>query len=81
MATSPSHPQQNEDPEKELADYISLDVYEDAADTADQSFELSTFCDNDTLDLQLEDTSDELIKPVYIIAKLASQSQSRSLQA
>lgn len=78
MMVAPRHPQQSEEHEDELTDYISLDVYE-AEDTVDQSFEASTFCNNDTVDLQL-DTSDELIKPVSIIAKFALQSRSRSLQ-
>lgn len=79
MMVAPRHPQQSEEHEDELTDYISLDVYEEAEDRVDQSFEASTFFDNDTVDLQL-DTSDELIKPVSILAKFALQSQSRSLQ-
>lgn len=76
------HQQQNDELEKELSDYISLDVIEEeAADTVDQSFEPSTFCDNNSLDLQL-DTCDELIKPFLLISKFTSQSsQSSSLQA
>ncbi|CAK8570309.1 unnamed protein product [Lathyrus sativus] len=80
LKVAPSHSQQNEEHENELSDYISLDVYEEAADTIDQSCELSTFCDNDTMDFQL-DTSDELIQPISIIPKFALQSQSRSPQA
>jgi hypothetical protein len=77
---APKFPQQHEEHESELTDYISLDAYEEEEDAVDESFVLSTFCDNDTTDLQL-DTSDELIKPVSIIMKFGLQSQSRSLQA
>ncbi|XP_057441812.1 uncharacterized protein LOC130733602 isoform X2 [Lotus japonicus] len=69
MVAASSH--QDLDLEKELSDYISLDVNEEVADMVDQSFEHSEFCDNDSMDLQL-DTTDEL-KPVLIITKLASQ--------
>ncbi|XP_058724534.1 uncharacterized protein At1g21580 isoform X2 [Vicia villosa] len=80
LTVAPSHSQKNEEHEDELTDYISLDVYEEAADMVDQSSELSTFCDNDTMDLRL-DTSDELIKHISIIPKFALQFQSRNPQA
>lgn len=80
LTVAPSHSQKNEEHEDELTDYISLDVYEEAADMVDQSSGLSTFCDNDTVDLQL-DTSDELIKHISIIPKFALQFQSRSPHA
>ncbi|KAI5394360.1 hypothetical protein KIW84_061154 [Lathyrus oleraceus] len=76
LTVASSHSQQNEEHENELTDYISLDVYEEAEDMVDQSFELSTFCDTDAMD-----TSDELIKSISIIPKFALQSQSRSPQA
>ncbi|XP_057442716.1 uncharacterized protein LOC130734365 isoform X2 [Lotus japonicus] len=70
--------QQNLDLEKELSDYISLNVNEEVADVVDQSFEQSTFCGNDSMDL---DTYDEL-KPVLAMTKLTSQApQSSCLQA
>lgn len=80
VAAPRHHQQQNEEVENDLTDYISLDANEEAADTVDQSFELSTCSDNDTLDLHLE-TCDELIKPVFLLTRFASQSQSSSLQA
>lgn len=67
--------------EEELSDYISLHVNEQVADT-DKSFGPAALCDNDPLDLQLDDF-DELIKPVLLLKpKLSLQSpQSSSLQA
>ncbi|CAI8605565.1 unnamed protein product [Vicia faba] len=70
LTVVPSHSQQNEEHENELTDYISLDVYDEAEDMVDQSF-----CDNDTMDFQLD------IKPISIIPKFALQSQFRSPQA
>lgn len=71
MMMAPRQRQKKDDLENELSDYISLDVNEEVTDTVDQAFEQSTFCDNDSFDLQL-DTSDELIKPVLIITKFTS---------
>ncbi|KAK7385129.1 hypothetical protein VNO78_30840 [Psophocarpus tetragonolobus] len=67
--------------EEEFSDYISLDENEEVADTVDQSFETASFCDNDSLDMQMDDF-DELIKPVLLLKKFTSQSpQFPSLQA
>ncbi|XP_061372171.1 uncharacterized protein LOC133314677 [Gastrolobium bilobum] len=67
--------QHNDDLEGELSDYISLDVNEEVADTADQSFEQATLCDNDSLDSQL-DNWDDLIKPVLIMKTKFTPQQS-----
>lgn len=83
MMLAPKRHRQSGELEEELSDYISLDdVNEEVLDTVDQSFEPATFCDNDSLDLQLDDF-DELIKPVLLLkTKFTMQSpQFSSLQA
>ena len=83
MMVAPKRHRQNGELEEELSDYISLDVVnEEVADVVDQSFEPAAFCDNDSLDLQLDDF-DGLIKPVLLLkTKFTLQSpQSSSLQA
>ncbi|KAJ1440928.1 Zinc finger, CCCH-type [Sesbania bispinosa] len=73
MMMPPRQRQHKDDLENELSNFIGLDVNEEVTHTVYQSFEQSTFCDNESLELQL-DTSDELIKPVFLITKFTSQS-------
>ncbi|KAE9603952.1 hypothetical protein Lal_00002063 [Lupinus albus] len=58
--------QQNNENEGEIADYISFEVDEGVAESADQSYEEATLCDSNPLDLEM-DNLDELIKPVLIM--------------
>ncbi|KAL2317845.1 hypothetical protein Fmac_031721 [Flemingia macrophylla] len=55
--------------EEELSDYINLDLNDEVEDTVDQSFEPAAMCDNDSLDLQLDDF-DELVKPVLLMENI-----------
>ncbi|XP_019464117.1 PREDICTED: uncharacterized protein LOC109362631 isoform X3 [Lupinus angustifolius] len=58
--------QQNNENEEEIADYISFEVDEGVAESADESYEEATLCDSNPLDIEL-DNLDELIKPVLIM--------------
>ncbi|TKY56095.1 Zinc finger CCCH domain-containing protein 7 [Spatholobus suberectus] len=81
MMVAPKRHKQSE-LEEELSDYIRLDMNDEVKEAVDQSFEPVALCDNDSLDLQLDDF-DELIKPVVLMkTKFTLQlPQSSSLQA
>ncbi|RDX88966.1 Zinc finger CCCH domain-containing protein 7, partial [Mucuna pruriens] len=83
MTVAPKRRKESDELEEELSDYVSLDVNEVEEDSVDQSFEQAApLCDDDSLDLQLDDF-DQLIKPILLMkTKFTSQSpQSTTLQA
>ncbi|XP_020228266.1 uncharacterized protein LOC109809359 isoform X2 [Cajanus cajan] len=69
---APKRLKQSGELEEELSEYINLDVNAEVEDTVDQSFEPAAMCDNDSLDLHLDDF-DELIKPVLLMKTLHSR--------